>query len=245
MRMMQIAMAFTVISIVTPAQVRFREDFDGKLQPGWQWIDPKSDSTKSLDTRRGFLRITVTGKHDLWPGNDDFNAPRLMREVEGDFTIETKLTSPKRWSGGLLVWKDSKNFIRFERGPHFRNELYLAVAVDDAFSFAARDYVEGDPTWLRLERRGTTFTASYSLDGKQWLPLKRAYTSFKNPPDGAEDARSMLRESDYKFQEARSFVEMSARGPLLVGLSALGAGGAIKSLKQTVTDYDYFELRGR
>jgi hypothetical protein len=82
---------------------QFRDEFDGKLKSGWQWIDPRGDSAMSLDARHGFLRITVTGYHDLWPANNNFTAPRLMRKVSGDFILETKIAGPSRWCGGLLI----------------------------------------------------------------------------------------------------------------------------------------------
>ncbi len=70
-------------SLAIAADVQFRDDFDGKLKPGWQWIDPKGDCAKSLDARPGFLRITVEDYHDLWPVNQDYYAPRLLREAGG------------------------------------------------------------------------------------------------------------------------------------------------------------------
>ena len=218
----------------------FRDDFDGRLEPGWQWIDPKGDSTKSLDVRRGFLRIAVQGYHDLWTSSGNFNAPRLMREVDGDFTIETKLAGPGRWRGGLLVWKDQGNFVRLDRGTLFRNEIGLEAAVEAEFKVVAHEYVEADPVWLRLERAGSMFTAAYKLDGKQWSPLKRMVTGLKKDvPNVSEDALSLLKEQDFVFQDAPTSVEMSAPVPLLVGITGLSSG------MQTATDYDYFAIKGK
>jgi formylglycine-generating enzyme required for sulfatase activity len=185
----------------------------------------------------------VTGYHDLWRGN--LNAPGLLREVEGDFTVDTKLAGPGRWCGGILVWKDPNNYIRFERGPHFRNELNLEVNSTGAYSTVAQDYVEGDPIWLRFARNGTTFGAAYSLDGKTWLPLKRLLISHKPVPNPtAEDPESVLKEGDFTFKAAKSAVEMSASGPLLVGVSGiLPLENGRPLMKQTVTDYDYIEIR--
>jgi regulation of enolase protein 1 (concanavalin A-like superfamily) len=167
-----------LLVVLLAASIPFRDDFASKLEPGWQWIDPQGDSTMSLDARPGFLRITVTGRHDLWPANREYSAPRLMRGVQGDFTVETKIDGPERWCGGLLIWKDTNNFVRFERGIHFRNELLFEGANNGEFLSVARDYVVGDPTWLRLERRGSMVTASYSIDGAEWLPLKRLWRLF-------------------------------------------------------------------
>ena len=225
----------------------FRDDFNGQLEPGWQWIDPKGDSVKSLDVRKGFLRIAAKGYHDLWTGSQDYNAPRLMREVDGDFTLETKLAGPGRWCGGLLVWKDEENFVRLDRGIHFRNDISLTAAFDGEFLSVTHEYVEADPTWLRLQRAGSMYTATYSADGKQWLPLKRSYTGFKREiPKVPEDAVSLLKEEDFAFREAPTSLEMSAPGPLLVGLTGIVSGVPLPAgVSQTATDYDYFTIRGK
>src|SRR5262249_52456160 len=154
------------------------------------------------------------GRHDLWTERNDFYAPRLMREVEGDFTLETKAVGP-RHDGGLLVWKDARNYIRFERGIHFRNNLYFAAAVDGNFIEIAQDYIEGAAVWLRLTRKGFVFSASYSLDGQQWRPVSRQYAGLKRPINrDQEDWMEQLTESDLEFGPARGSVEMSVRGPL-------------------------------
>jgi formylglycine-generating enzyme required for sulfatase activity/regulation of enolase protein 1 (concanavalin A-like superfamily) len=231
------------LKVAGTSERRFRDDFDRKLEPGWQWIDPAGDSIMSLDAREGFLRITVTGYHDLWSRN--FNAPRLVREADGDFTVETKLAGPGRWCGGILVWKDSSNHIRFERGPHFRNELNLQGISGGRPWVAARDYVEGDPTWLRLERKGSTFRATYSIDGKEWRAFKRILASDRS--DGlprisapGEDPYSVLKEDDFKFKPSTSSAaEMRISETLLVGVSGIVPA---ERIKQTVTDYDYIEI---
>ncbi len=186
-KLLLVAVGTALFAVVMACTNQFRDEFSGKLKPGWQWIDPRGDSSMSLDARDGFLRITVTGYHDLWPANRNFNAPRLMRKVEGDFIIETKIAGPSRWCGGLLVWKDENNYVRFDRGIHFRNELSLESAINGKFKSLARDYAAGDPTWLRVARKGSTFTAAYSFNGVEWLPLKRLWTLFgfkKQPPAG-------------------------------------------------------------
>ena len=131
----------------------FRDDFDGPLDPVWQWIDPKGDSSKSLEVRKGFLRFAVRGYHDLWPGNGNYTAPRLMRQADGDFTLETKLAGPARWCGGLLVWKDEANFVRLDRGIHFQNEIGLEAVVDGKYTIVAHDYVAADPAWFACSER--------------------------------------------------------------------------------------------
>jgi regulation of enolase protein 1 (concanavalin A-like superfamily) len=244
-RPLLVAAGAVLLALVMACKIQFRDEFAGKLEPGWKWIDPLGDSTMRLDARDGFLRITVTGYHDLWPARHNFTAPRLMRKVKGDFTLETKITGPNRWCGGLLVWKDQNNYVRLERGIHFKNELNFECVNKGKLKALARDYAAGDPTWLRLTRRGSTFTAAYSFNGVDWLPLKRLWPlfGFKKQPPKVEDGRSMLAEEDLEFQPGVSSTQMTAGGRLLVGVDGLVP--AVRSpvgVRQTVTDYDYFAM---
>ena len=229
-----------LVPVILAADVQFRDDFNGTLEPGWQWIDPKGDCTKNLDTHHGSLRIAIaSGRHDLWTERNDFYAPRLMREMDGDFTLETK-TVGVRHDGGLLVWKDARNYVRFERGIHFKNNLYFGAAVDGNFIVIASDYVEGDEVRIRLERKGVTYSASYSLDGQQWRPVARQMIGLKRQvAQDQEDWMERLNEYDFEFGRAKGSVEMSAPGPLLVGISALSKG------PKRAAEYDYFEIRGK
>ena len=244
-KLMLATVGVILFAIMIACNYQFRDEFNGKLKPGWQWIDLRGDSSMSLDARPGFLRITVSGYHDLWPANRNYNAPRLMRKMAGDFTIETKMAGPSRWCGGLLVWKDQNNYVRFERAIHFRNELSFESANNGEFKSMARDYAAGDPTWLRLTRRGPTITATYSFNGTEWLPLKRLWPlfGFKKQPPEVEDGRSMLAEGDFIFEPGVSSTEMTATDPLLVGVSGIVPAIAPPiGLKQTVTDYDYVAI---
>jgi hypothetical protein len=135
--------------------------------------------------------------------------------------------------------------VRFERGIHFKNELNFEGANNGEFRTVARDYAAGDPTWLRVARKGSTFTAAYSFDGVEWLPLKRLWPlfGFKKQPPQVEDGRSMLAEEDLIFGPGVSSIEMTPGDPLLAGVDGIVPAVAQPiGLKQTVTDYDYFAI---
>ena len=120
---------------------------DGKLRPtapqepepkgtelkGWGLaIDPDNDC-KFTPAEKG-LTINVPGTmHDFGGPLKKFNAPRVMRKVEGDFVLTVKVagelkpgpksTNPKGipyLGTGLLIWSDSANFIRLERAALLR-----------------------------------------------------------------------------------------------------------------------------
>ncbi len=148
------------------------DTFDGdSFSPAWEWIDPKGDCTYAMLSPSG-LQITVPPGHDLWPGSNR-NAPRLLQTISGDFAIETKISDGKdgRKSGGLLVWKDEDNYIRFEMSPSsiWEGEAHLEFNQAGKWAFAGRGQLEAETLTLRLERQGHRFSAYCSVDGKNWL----------------------------------------------------------------------------
>lgn len=151
-------------------------------------VDPDGDCDISHED--GVLTITVPNTcHDLNRRNGDLNAPRVLREVDGDFSIQVRVsgefkpgpesTAPKSTpfnGAGILIWHDDRSYTRLERNsfgggacfpPLFelRNAgKYLGanppVTTDDFF--------EGDSTYFRIERSGSKFTAFISHDDKEW-----------------------------------------------------------------------------
>jgi hypothetical protein len=109
---------------------------------GWTMIDPSGDCT--IRAAGGKVTISVpAGLHDLWKGQKDetkrFNAPRVMRNIEGDFVVRVKVTTQSRpgadqseipalqrltgiagthpYHGvGLLVRDSDQHYLRLERG---------------------------------------------------------------------------------------------------------------------------------
>src|SRR5262245_21462329 len=96
--------------------------------PGWGTAtDPVGDCTFKADA--GKLTVTVpAGTHDLNQALGGMKAPRVLRDVQGDFTVQVKVTgefnpgdkpaaaNTTAFNGaGLLVWQDEKNYLRLER----------------------------------------------------------------------------------------------------------------------------------
>jgi hypothetical protein len=167
--------------------------------PGWGKVtDPDGDCTVIGGKR--MLTIKVPGgTHDLNVTHGGTQAPRVLRSVVGDFTAQVKVTcdltpgdkpgkegsASSFFGAGLLLWQDKDNYLRLERNAwwvadaarhasypplveYFKNGEYQntdpAGTLDGAF--------KGRSTWLRLERKGDSVTASYSHDGKEWTEAK-------------------------------------------------------------------------
>jgi len=163
---------------------------------GWgQVIDPDGDCT--ITAGEGKIIVTVPGTtHDLSSYHSIYkkrNAPRILREVDGDFTVEVKVsgtfdpgqaaTLPETdpFNGaGLLLWANDENFLRLERNvwttPHDGHSSYEPLfeywkedkdLTPDAPS--AKPFFEGQSTYLRLTRQGNQIRAAVSNDGTHWI----------------------------------------------------------------------------
>jgi regulation of enolase protein 1 (concanavalin A-like superfamily) len=98
------------------------------------------------------------------------NAPRLVRNIFGDFLIETKLAvNPVQTyqAAGLLVWFDSSNFLWIARsnagkiGHHY-------IRSGNYYDPPEVTGISATTLYLRIERSANTFSTYYSLDGVDW-----------------------------------------------------------------------------
>jgi Protein of unknown function (DUF1349) len=161
-------------------------------------VDPAKDCKFAV--KDGKLTITVPGgkePHDLSAElNAPMDAPRVLREIEGDFSMEVSVAAfavPEGtaggternvafWGAGFLVWGDSKNYVRLERAMFRRDEqapCYISFELrrnGEFVKYGTPDDGNLDPkkgAMLRLKRQGKVFTASVSEDaGKTWNVLK-------------------------------------------------------------------------
>jgi regulation of enolase protein 1 (concanavalin A-like superfamily) len=166
----------------------------GVEMPGWGLkIDPDNDC-EITDLKKS-LRFNVPAKrHDLTPDFSMVNAPRVMREVEGDFVVTVKVVGEFRPGGrstnprgvpyngaGILVWSDPANFIRFERAAVARPgkiHTYVNFGEYDGGTAAANhnEAMMGGDCWMRIERKGSRIHGSVSFDGTTWKELKPIQT---------------------------------------------------------------------
>lgn len=159
-----------------------------KLKDWGEIVDPDGDCEISHED--GVLTITVPNTlHDLNRRNGDLNAPRVLREVDGDFQIQVKVsgefkpgpesTAPKSTAfngAGILVWHDDRSFIRLERNSFGGGSCFPPLfELRNAGKYlganppvASDEFFEGESTYLRIERRGNKFTAFVSHDDKEW-----------------------------------------------------------------------------
>src|SRR5262245_4751159 len=169
-----------------------KQDKKGKFAGWGKAVDPDGDCKFTLD--QGNLTIKIPGKdHALAFERNQMNAPRVLRDVEGDFVVQVKVsgdypagamsvveTRRPFHGSGLLVWSDEKNYIRLERaelvsGNDNVNYASWELRQDGKFErigntgdlpLTEKEY------YLRIERRDGKFYSGVSSDGIRWTAIE-------------------------------------------------------------------------
>jgi regulation of enolase protein 1 (concanavalin A-like superfamily) len=174
---------------------------DGKnMSERWGKVtDPDADCQVHFE--RGKVTIQVPGSpHDLSVEQNRLNAPRILRDAQGDFIAQVRVAGQVRPGGassvaqrtpyngaGLLVWIDRGTYLRLERAaitrpgaPDVLSYVNYELRRDGkpATPFAHR--VPDGPLFVRLERHGNEFIGSVSPDGLSWQSLGK----YELPPQG-------------------------------------------------------------
>lgn len=143
----------------------------------------------------GKLTIDVPGTpHNLNKVISDLNAPKVLQDVEGDFTIQVKVSgdfnpSPvstvaprgKAYNGaGLLLWVSEDLFLRLERNiwmnsptsadchPPLFEVVTNGVPAGTSPAPVPATFFSTPATWFRLERTGNSVSGSLSHNGTDW-----------------------------------------------------------------------------
>ncbi|HBI46073.1 MAG TPA: hypothetical protein DDY78_24940, partial [Planctomycetales bacterium] len=161
---------------------------------GWdKQVDPDGDC-KFL-AGKNTLTIELPGKdHDLGAERGVMNSPRLLRDVEGDFTVQVRVSGDFRPVGpstaaghipfvgaGLVLMIDDRTYLRVERAaavfasagkasPYANMEWRIDGKLRP-INGATPPIPEDGPAYLRLQRRSSQLLASNSQDGVKWNAL--------------------------------------------------------------------------
>ena len=157
---------------------------------GWgKAVDPEGDC--EFLAGAGKLTIKVpAGYHDFHPGPDyKANGPRVLREVDGDFTVEVRVSGtlpPDKdtalagkassfRAGTLLIWQDDKNFVRLDRAGMIKDGKLFNFAYYHVFKNAERPFSTGpllkdDVTVLKAQRKGNAIHA-WAIQGSKTITL--------------------------------------------------------------------------
>jgi regulation of enolase protein 1 (concanavalin A-like superfamily) len=152
-------------------------------------VDPDRDC--AFQTAGGKLTIRVPGKdHDLGAERGRMNAPRLLCDVEGDFTAQVRVSGDFQPStdatvqgkvpvvgAGLVLLLDEKTYVRLERFGLYRGAQYEDFCSWELRRDARMTFSRTSPplvtkeAYLRIERRGDKMLGSISGNGMKWIEL--------------------------------------------------------------------------
>jgi tetratricopeptide (TPR) repeat protein len=149
--------------------------------PDWTWVDLFGDCSYVADHG---LEIHAVNGRDLWYVN--WSAPRFMRMQAGDLTIQavcSPVSDDRPAIGGLVLWKDEKNYLHLDWGVFGRHAITFMGCVDnkDVAVGRGRLYEEFERVYLRLERVGDRVNALCSADGEQWYTVGHAAFPVRDP----------------------------------------------------------------
>ena len=115
-----------LLGAATGDKVLFQEDFDGKLQAGWEWIRGDAAERQIGD---GVLKV-LSQPGRIWGGNDAKNV--LVRQPPKGQGIEARVSvahqpGEKYEQAGLLWYVDDDNFVKFI-SEHIDGKMYAVIA---------------------------------------------------------------------------------------------------------------------
>lgn len=175
-----------------PEGVLFRDDFEGGLQPGWEWEN--ENPAKWTITEDGWLQII--GERDSLLGDRQSNLLWYPLPA-GDFVISVHLkTKPFEnfHQAAIFIYEDAKNYVTINRGycdlcSTGGNGFYMDYKIGGEWG----DYnkaTAAEDVYLRLESKGSTISGYYATAPDQWVRLGRFgnYFQFKKVGIGVSNA---------------------------------------------------------
>jgi beta-glucosidase-like glycosyl hydrolase len=166
----------------------------GALAKQWSWVRENA-SNWSLSKKSGSLLIT-SEKGDIVSSNN--NAKNiLLQSANTDWTIESKMVCSRKPSGpvqnaGILAYQDDDNFVKLVYRANNARRMFGAaetgiqpgaveiVIENDGYQksvalLSMADIIKDDNTLvLKLEKKGSLYTASCSSDGKNFKTIGTA-----------------------------------------------------------------------
>jgi regulation of enolase protein 1 (concanavalin A-like superfamily) len=150
-------------------------------------VDPDGDCKFELEPREDKVRIIVPGKPHILSAEIGYvNAPRLLRDIKGDFDVIARVAGtgqpggkatttvyPPYHGAGLLIWQDQENYVRLEIAADIRHGkarpyVNFEHRKDGALATSSGIMNKDSSNHLRLRRRGDEIYASFGPDGLRW-----------------------------------------------------------------------------
>jgi hypothetical protein len=139
-------------------------------QPFWTFYGSEDVPLVLTGTSARF--VLQDAEHDIWDGVN--NAPRLLQEVRNvNFEVEAKFETAPAGPGqfeGIYLEAAPGYWLRFVTYNDAGTNYVTASTGADGIATArpSQPVAAGSAVWIRVKRTDTTYTGSYSLDGRTW-----------------------------------------------------------------------------
>jgi len=159
-----------------PEGVIFRDDFEGKFQPGWEWEN--ENPAKWTFTNDGWLQI-IGEPNTLLAAEQQSNLLWYPLPA-GDFAITVHLRTKPFESfhqAAIYIYEDKENYITINRG-------YCGICATGGNGFYMDYMISGkwgnytvatdaEDVYLRLESKDNILSGYYATELNQWKRLGR------------------------------------------------------------------------
>ena len=186
------------------AQAASSDEFNGNtLDPKWTVVRP---NPANLTVGNGSLTITPETGDLVTTNNTAKNI--LLQTALGDWTMTSKLTfsalpNAATQQGGIIAYQDDDNYLKFDLEATSPTNIQLSTSLEDSLqsnpavstspiqvnqtlnTTPMNGVLPNDNTiWLRMTKKGHTYTTSYSLNGSTWVPVWSTGATLKNIKTG-------------------------------------------------------------
>jgi len=163
-------------NIVT-TETTITDDFeDGSIHARWLWADHDTNGGTNSWEANGDLYIDAGGA-DVWTGSDEF-AVRYLDDVDGNFDIKVRVDAQENrnnWGkAGIMVRNDmtaagsSTGYVIMATTPGNGHSFQYDNSDNGYLDSHITNTSVSLPSWVRLQKVGTTFVGYRSTDGSNW-----------------------------------------------------------------------------
>ncbi|HEY1517525.1 MAG TPA: glycoside hydrolase family 3 C-terminal domain-containing protein [Solirubrobacteraceae bacterium] len=172
------------------AKAASSDEFNGNtLDPKWTIVRP---NPANLTVGNGSATITPETGDLVTTNNTAKNI--LLQPALGDWTMTSKLAfsalpNAATQQGGIIAYQDDDNYLKFDLEATSPTNIQLSTSLEDSLqsnpavstspiqvnqtlnTIPMNGNLPSDNTiWLRMTKKGHTYTTSYSLNGSTWTP---------------------------------------------------------------------------
>ena len=172
------------------------DEFDGAAIDGCRWDKIHGWNSNRIKLIDGKLRINTFDADISGSNNGPIENLLLQTPPTGDWTAETKMTAPlgDAWQlAGFMLFSDVDHYVKFDvvadNDPGAAKVRRVELRYENGGNLTgpggqdiAPPASATDTWWLRLTKKGNTYTGAISADGTTWVQAPGSVTVALNNP---------------------------------------------------------------